>query len=178
VPGEGEPIALDMASGMVSFGRIALARRTGETLPPDSALDGKGNLTTDAHAARVPLPLGGAKGSGLALLIECLASLAAGNPLLAEVLEGTAQGAHHRQNGAVIALDIARFVDMARFRSEAARLARAIKALPPQPGMEILLPGERGTRTARSRSRDGIELSPAVCEELALVARSLGIDAL
>ena len=34
--------------------------------------------TTDARTASIPLPLGGPKGSGLALLIECLASLLAG----------------------------------------------------------------------------------------------------
>ena len=95
-----------------------------------------------------------------------MTSLVTGNPLLAEVLERTALGARHRQNGAVIALDIARFVDPAQFRREAGRLARAIKALPPQPGMEILLPGERGARTAELRRRDGIPLPKAVYEEL------------
>jgi LDH2 family malate/lactate/ureidoglycolate dehydrogenase len=66
----------------------------------------------------------------------------------------------------VIALDIARFVDPAQFRREAARLARAIKALPPQPGMEILLPGERGARTADARRREGIPLPDALYAEL------------
>lgn len=178
VPGDGGPIALDMASGVVSLGRLAQARRSGEALPPDCALDAQGNPTTDPRAAKLPLPLGGAKGSGLALLIECLTSLVAGNPLLAEVLEGTPEGARHRQNGAVIALDIARFVDPGNFRSEAARLARAIKALPPQPGMEILLPGERGARVAHERRRDGIPLPAPVYEELRALARSLGMQAL
>jgi ureidoglycolate dehydrogenase (NAD+) len=166
VPGEHGPIALDMASGMVSMGKMMQARRTGEPLPPGSALDSKGAETTDGRAAVLPLPLGGAKGSGLALLIECMTSLITGNPLLAEVLEGTPLGARHRQNGAVIALDIARFVDPVHFRHEAGRLARAIKALPPQPGMEILLPGERGARTADARRRDGIPLPDAVYAEL------------
>jgi len=166
VPGEDGPLALDMASSMVSMGRLRQAKRSGEPLAPGSALDSKGLETTDPQAAAIPLPLGGAKGSGLSLLIECLTSLVTGNPLLAEVLERTALGARHRQNGAVIALDIARFVDPAQFRREAGRLARAIKALPPQSGMEILLPGERGARAAQQRLRDGIPLPQAVHEEL------------
>jgi LDH2 family malate/lactate/ureidoglycolate dehydrogenase len=166
VPGEDGPIALDMASGIVSMGKLMQARRTGEPLEPGQALDKDGNATTDARAAAIPLPLGGAKGSGLALLIECLASLITGNPLLAESLEGTPAGKRHRQNAAVIAIDIARFVELAYFRGEATRLARAIKALPPQPGMEILLPGERGSRTAQQRRRDGIPLPNAVYQEL------------
>ena len=166
VPGEDAPIALDMASGIVSMGRLMQARRSGQPLEPGQALDRDGNPTTDGRAASIPLPLGGAKGSGLALLIECLTSLLTGNPLLAEVLEGTPLGARHRQNGAVIALDIARFVDPAHFRREAGRLARAIKALPPQPGMEILLPGERGGRSAQARRREGIPLPKGVHDEL------------
>ena len=61
---------------------------------------------------------------------------------------------------------LARFVDPAYFRREAGRLARAIKALPPQPGMEILLPGERGRRSAQARRREGIPLPKGVHDEL------------
>jgi LDH2 family malate/lactate/ureidoglycolate dehydrogenase len=170
VPGEDGPIALDMASSIISMGKLRRAQRTGELLPPGSVLDSNGAETTDPKAAAIPLPLGGAKGSGLSLLIECLTSLLTGNPILAEVLERTALGGHHRQNGAVIALDIARFVDPEDFRREARRLARAIKALPPQPGMEILLPGERGTRTAQERRRDGMVLPQSLYTELSGLA--------
>jgi LDH2 family malate/lactate/ureidoglycolate dehydrogenase len=166
VPGEEGPIALDMASSIISNGRLMQARRSGEPLPAGSALDSRGEPTTDARSAAMPLPLGGAKGAGLSLLIECLTSLIAGSPILAEALERTALGKRHRQNAAVIVLDLERFVDPGQFRREAARLGRVLKALPPQPGMEILLPGERGARTARERRRDGIELPAAVYAEL------------
>jgi LDH2 family malate/lactate/ureidoglycolate dehydrogenase len=166
VPGEQGPIALDMASSTMSMGKLRQAKRAGTPLDEGQALDQDGNPTTSAAQAAILLPLGGAKGSGLSLLIECMTSLVTGNPLLAEVLERTALGARHRQNGAVIALDLARFVDPGEFRRQAGRLARAIKALPPQPGMEILLPGERGARTAGQRRRDGIPVPDAVLEEL------------
>lgn len=170
VPGPHGPIALDMASSIISNGKLMQARRTGDPLPPATALDKDGMETTDPRAASMPLPLGGAKGSGLALLIECLASLAVGNPILAEALERTALGKRHRQNAAVIAIDLGRFVELERFRREADRLARALKALPAQPGMEILLPGERGARTAARRRRDGIPLPAAVYDELCRLA--------
>jgi ureidoglycolate dehydrogenase (NAD+) len=176
VPADGEPVALDMASGVVSLGRLAQARRANEALQPGWALDAQGMPTTDAQQAKLPLPLGGAKGSGLSLLIECLASLLAGNPLLAEVLEATPQGRRHRQNAAVIAFDVARFVEPQQFAREVARLARAIRALPPQPGSEILLPGERGRRAAEKRRRDGIPLTAPVLEELRALARSLDME--
>jgi ureidoglycolate dehydrogenase (NAD+) len=166
VPGEQGPIALDMASSIMSMGKLREAKRTRTPLEEGQALDTNGNPTTDAENAAILLPLGGAKGSGLSLLIECMTSLVTGNPLLAEALERTALGGRHRQNGAVIALDLARFVDPAEFRRQAGRLARAIRALPPQPGMEILLPGERGARAAGERRRDGIPVPDAVLDEL------------
>src|SRR5207302_11334409 len=156
--------------------RVAKARRGGEARAPDVGLDAEGNPATDARAARLPLPLGGAKGAGLALLIECMTSLIVGNPLLAEAREGTPAGRKHSQNGAVIAVDIERFIELPRFRGEATRLARALKALPPQPGMEILLPGERGHRVAAQRRADGIPLPAPVEEELRALARAMGVE--
>jgi LDH2 family malate/lactate/ureidoglycolate dehydrogenase len=175
VPGEDEPLALDMGSGVISIGKLMQARRTGEALAPGLALDEQGNPASDARTAAIPLPLGGAKGSGLALMIECLASLLSGNPILAEALEGTAAGQRHTQNGLVIAIDVARFVPPEVFRNEVGRLVRCIKELPAQPGAEILMPGERGSRNAAKRRAD-LPIAPAVLEELRSLAHSLGVE--
>jgi LDH2 family malate/lactate/ureidoglycolate dehydrogenase len=175
VPGTDEPLALDMGSGVISVGKLMQARRTGEALGPGLALDEEGNATTDPRAAVLPLPLGGPKGSGLALMVECLCSLLAGNPILAEALEGTPKGQRHYQNGLVIAIDVARFVPLEVFTNEVARLVGDIKALPTQPGAEIMAPGERGRRNASARRGD-IPLPPAVLKELAALAASLGVE--
>jgi LDH2 family malate/lactate/ureidoglycolate dehydrogenase len=175
VPGDDEPLALDMGSGVVSLGRLMQARRTGEALAPGLALDREGSPTTDPRAATTPLPLGGAKGSGLALMIECLASLLAGNPILAEALEGTPAGRRHTQNGLVIAIDAALFLPLESFRKEVERLKKNLKHLPAQAGAEILMPGERGSRTAKKRQAD-VPVAPAVMEELRALAGSLGVE--
>ena len=177
--GDAEPIVLDMASGIVSVGKLAQARLAGRPIPEGWAFDADGNPTTDPTRAQIPLPLGGPKGSGLALMIELITSLIVANPILAESLEGTETGRHHRQNGAAIAIDIARFGDVAVFRREAARLARALKALPRVPDTEeILLPGERGHRTRASRARAGIALPAPIAAELAALAQKLGVPPL
>ena len=175
VPGDDEPLALDMGSGMISVGKLAQARRSGEQLPDGAALDQLGAPTTDPRAAAIPLPLGGPKGSGLALLIECLSSLLAGNPILAEALEGTPKGKRHYQNALVIAIDVARFLPLPEFKQQVKRLIRAIKALPPQAGAEILVPGERGQRNALKNTLD-LSLPAPVLEELRTLAASLGVE--
>lgn len=162
VPGEAEPYALDMASSMISMGALAQARRTGKPLPPDTTLTAEGLPTTDASKGAIPLPLGGAKGSGLGFMFECLASLLTANPILAESLEGTPASRHHRQNGMVIAIDVARFVAPEVFRREVARLAQNLRNLP---GEEILMPGERGARKAAAQ-RDSVSIADSVYEEL------------
>jgi ureidoglycolate dehydrogenase (NAD+) len=174
--GDRGPLLLDMATSVVSLGSLVQARKTGQALPPGVAVDGNGDPTTDAQAARVPLPLGGPKGSGLSLMIECLTSLMVGNPVLAEALEGTPRGRHHRQNALVLAIDVARFGDPARFRRELTRLTSALKALPRRPDVpEILMPGERGRRTFERRSREGIPIPRAIVEELHALADRLGV---
>lgn len=162
VPGEEEPFALDMASSMISMGALAQARRTGKPIPDGVALTRDGEPTTDAATASIPLPLGGPKGSGLGFMFECLASLLACNPILAESLEGTPASLHHRQNGLVIAIDIARFVAPEVFRREVARLAGDLRNLP---GEEILMPGERGARKAAAQ-RESISIADSVYAEL------------
>ena len=162
VPGEAEPFALDMASSMISMGALAQARRTGKAIPEGVALTSDGEPTTDAGKAAIPLPLGGAKGSGLGFMFECLTSLLVSNPILAESLEKTPASRQHRQNGLAIAIDVARFVAPEVFRREVARLAKDLRRLP---GEEILLPGERGARKAAAQ-RDSVSITDSVYEEL------------
>jgi ureidoglycolate dehydrogenase (NAD+) len=176
VPGE-PPLVLDMATSVASLGKIAAARRAGKPLPEGWALDAAGHPTTDAAAAELPLPLGGPKGSGLSLLAECIASLITANPILADAWEGKGDGANHRQNAFLIAIDVARFGDLSFYRSEVLRLAKAVKAMPRQEGFdEVLMPGERGDRLYRERSATGIPVPPATWSDLAKIAARFGVE--
>jgi LDH2 family malate/lactate/ureidoglycolate dehydrogenase len=163
VPGEDQPMALDMASSLISMGALAKARRSGAPIAAGTALTADGKPTTEAAKGAIPLPLGGPKGSGLALLAECLCSLLVANPILAESLERTPKAKRHYQNGLVIAIDVQRFVPLAEFRREVRRLAAALRRLPADD--EILMPGERGERNA-ARQRDALEIDADLHAEL------------
>jgi len=175
VPG-GEPVVLDMATSVVSMGKLNQAKRAGDPIPAGWAIDAQGNPTTDPQAAQIPLPMAGPKGSGLSFMVECLASLIASNPLLAESLEDTPEGRRHRQNGFILAIDLAQFGDPQAFKREVDRLVKSLKALPvDEAAGEILMPGERGRRTLERRTREGIPIPRAVCDELGALARRLGV---
>jgi LDH2 family malate/lactate/ureidoglycolate dehydrogenase len=176
VPGRDVPIVLDMATSVVSLGRLAQMRRTGGTLMAGWALDKEGVETTDAQKAELPLPLGGAKGAGLSLMAECIASILTGNAILAPALSEGGAAALHRQNSFIVAIDVARFGDPEAFRTGVARLVAVLKAMPRQSGIdEILMPGERGNRIFAARSAGGIPIPPATWSELALVARRFSV---
>jgi LDH2 family malate/lactate/ureidoglycolate dehydrogenase len=176
--GAAGPVVLDMGSGMVSLGRLAQARRQGGPIPEDWALDADGNRTTDPARAEIPLPMAGPKGSGLALMVECLTSLLVANPVLADAV-GRPGKPRHRQNGLAIAIDVGRFGDPAAFAAEVDRLAQTLKNLPREPdAAEILMPGERAARAYQTRNRDGIPLPRTILDQLNLTAGKLGIPPL
>ncbi len=177
VPGpDAPPLVLDMATSFASLGRMTQMQRTGQKLPAGWALDAAGAPTTDPAQAELPLPLGGPKGSGLALMAECFASLIGANPIIAQALSGEGDGARHRQNSYLIAIDIGQFCDLDGYRANLGALVAALKALPRQPGIdEILMPGERGERSYLERSRDGIPIPPATWTELRRVAARFGL---
>lgn len=174
--GKRGPVVLDMATGVVARGKLVHARKTGQPIPAGWALDRNGHPTTDPREALIPLPLSGPKGSGLSLMIELITSLLVANPIISGALEGSADGGRHRQNGLALAIDVGRFSDPDAFRSEVDRLVAALKALPRVPGVvEVLMPGERGSRTLAERRREGIPLPRAIVEELRGVADRFGV---
>lgn len=172
-----DPILFDMASGAVALGKLMQARVTGMPLAPGWAIDAEGRPTTDARRAATPLPLGGAKGSGLALMAEIACSLLAGHPILAPALgaEAGAGAARHTQNAWFLAIDIAQLMEPARFHAQVSDLAAAIRGLPPSAEGPPRLPGERGYAEARARRADGVALPGATVTALEGLARGLEV---
>jgi LDH2 family malate/lactate/ureidoglycolate dehydrogenase len=170
VPAGDRPIVLDMATSAVSNGAIMQARATGAALPPGTVLTGDGEPTTDPNCAEILLPLGGAKGSGLGLMFEMLASVLAAAPIQAPAL-GRQKRRSFLQNIAILAVDVGAFRPLADFVGDAQSLAAAIKSLPRQQGFdEIRLPGERAERTEAARRKSGIPIPVKLWEELAAIA--------
>ena len=74
-------VVLDMAMSQFSDGVLASYRARGELLPLDGGFDSQGRLTRDPAAIETssrPLPIGYWKGSGLALMLDLLATLLSG----------------------------------------------------------------------------------------------------
>jgi ureidoglycolate dehydrogenase (NAD+) len=163
-----------MSTSTVAMGKVMSARDAGQTIPLGWGLDAEGRDTTDPKKLATLLPLGGAKGSGLSFMIECLCSLTVGNPIIAPALAAGGKLDAPFLNGVAIAVDLAAFGD--RILAEADLLARRIAALPPDEQVErIYLPGERGDAVLRERMRTGIPLPQGTWSRLLACAKALAV---
>jgi 3-dehydro-L-gulonate 2-dehydrogenase len=88
IPRSEGPVLLDMAMSQFSIGRLDVFRRRGQKLPLAGGYDKDGELTTDPDAilkSHRSLPIGYWKGSGLALVLDLMATLISGGNSTEEV---------------------------------------------------------------------------------------------
>lgn len=175
VPGSA-PIVFDVACSVAARGHILLAAREGKTIPEGWALDESGAPTTDAKRALqgALVPMGGHKGIGIAMMVECLAgALAATAESLApernEIREGGAAG----RQGAFVWLVKPQAFDaedlFGRYISQ--WIATYLQA----GGEAARLPGARGDALEHKGRSDGIELPAAIERELRALGVRLGV---
>ncbi len=171
-----ELVLLDMATAVMALGRIAQRKAAGTPLPPGVAVTADVEPTTDPALAAVPLPAGGAKGSGMSLVFELLASGLVANPIVPGYHSGSKEGRRHRQNAFILAVDVSAFLPLAEFKVTVDETVDAIKSLPAA-GVdgEVLVPGERGRRCEAERRSSGIPLGPKAWRELTGAATALGV---
>lgn len=178
-PTHGDPVMVDMATSVVARGKIILANKKGDPIPEGWAIDVEGRPTTDAAKALegCVLPFGGAKGSGIAMMIDVFAG----------VLSGAAYGSHIRNpftepdkpmntGHCMIAIDIAKFQDPEVFKTTMDTYRSEIKALKPAAGVdEIFMPGEIECNNYRKNLADGVQLPAAVYRELEGLCKKLSL---
>jgi LDH2 family malate/lactate/ureidoglycolate dehydrogenase len=75
----GFPICIDWATSIVAMGRVQQFAREGKQLPPDWAVDGAGNPTTDPTKVFALYPFGQHKGYGLSLINEIMGAYMGGS---------------------------------------------------------------------------------------------------
>lgn len=169
-------VLLDMATATIAMGRIRQAKASGTPLPEGAAATADGTPTTDPELAEMPLPLGGAKGSGMSLAFELITSVLVGSPILAQVHTGTGEGKKHRQNALLFALDPAAFGSGSSFAAEVDATIQGLKSLPVADGAPgIFFPGERSSAVARERSEHGIPIGKKQWTGLSEAAEKLGV---
>lgn len=176
------PISIDMATSTAARGHVLKAQREGRSIPLGWAVDAAGEPTSDPDAALAGalLPLGGAKGYGLALAVEVLCGVLAGAAVGPEMPSFFDDWEQPSNVGHVLgAINVGAFAEPRAFRQRTDQLIHDIKQVPPAAGFEaVLVPGERRARTAAQRRSQGVELASATIAQLNRLAEELGLPLL
>lgn len=183
VPGPYEDsFLLDMATTTVAANRIFKAFQNHEPeIPIGWAMDRDGRPTTDTKAAYEGLvaPLGGYKGTGLALMVEILTSVLAGGAMGSEIggiryTEKPLSVSHF-----FLAIDVRRFMPADEFEARMRRLLHEIRTATPAAGYEeVLVAGDPEIRIERERRERGIPFSDTDLQALREAAEALGVEPL
>ena len=138
-----------------------------------------GEPLTDPKRSKegVLLPIGGYKGSGLALMLGLLAGPLNRAAFGRDVVDFNADDRTVTETGhALIALDIARFLNPADFTREVARHLDDLRNSTRLPGVErIRLPGEMRATRRRDRLANGVPILAALLAQLDTLARETGV---
>jgi L-2-hydroxycarboxylate dehydrogenase (NAD+) len=173
------PFVLDMATTVVSYGtvknRVLQGKPLGEGWMVDRAT---GQPMTDSSRTGngLLLPIGGYKGSGLALALGLLAGTMNGAAFGREVVDFNADDQTETNTGHFITVvDPARFGDANAFGAETARQLADLTASETLPGASIRMPGQNRPAMRAERGAAGIPFSRPLLDRFHALAERLQI---
>ena len=176
------PIVLDMATTNAAYGKVKAKALKGEMMPEGwmVARDGQPLLDPKRASEGFLLPIGGAKGYGLALMFGILAGTLNGAAFGHDVIDFNADFSTTTNTGHLIAaLDVEAFMPLAQFTEAIDDIWQAMQGSARLPGVDnIRLPGEQSHQTWEQRCAVGIPIAPELKIALDALADSVGVNKL
>lgn len=181
--GEELPVVLDMATSVVSRGKIGVAAKKGDKIPKEWAMTIDGEPTDDPVKAfnGILLPMGGYKGYGLTVIVGILAAVLTGGSILSTDIRDFYEDVEDKQNIGHLfgCMKIDRFLSPDLFKANMDAMIREIKNSKKAPGVtEILLPGEREFLNAKKYGQRGIPVPLKVLVDLNAIGERYGLGRL
>jgi L-2-hydroxycarboxylate dehydrogenase (NAD+) len=193
--GQEWPFVLDMATSVVTRGKLEEYDRKGKPLPLSWATDERGVPTSDAaHFLRNMLartgggilPLGGAreedgghKGYGLAFLVDILCGVLPGAGYATTAYPKTPKGKPLPADVGHFfgAIQVDAFRPLGEFKATMDDIIRRLKGSAKAAGAErIYIHGEKEFEEEERRRREGIPLHPKTVAIMQQIARELGVE--
>ncbi len=167
-PTDGIPVILDMSTTSIPFGKIALAQKEGRPIPADWGFNERGEPTTNPDEIVGLHPIAGAKGSGLAMIIDIFCSILSGMPWGPYINKMYLEMDQPRKLGHFIyVLDIKRLMPLEHFKRRLGLMLQELDAMPPAKGFDrVYYPGQLEGERLRQREAEGIPIEPVLYQEL------------
>jgi LDH2 family malate/lactate/ureidoglycolate dehydrogenase len=172
------PFILDMAPSVAARGKIYKALRRGEKIPQDWALDEQGKPTDDpAEALKgVMLPMGGPKGSALAIMMDVFAGVLSGSAFAGGVTGPYDMSKPGDVGHFIVAIKPDLFMSLDDFKQRMDVLYQRVVGSEKMEGVDrIYFPGEIEQLTEERRRKEGIPFVQAEIDALNAEAERLGV---
>ena len=175
----GRPVVLDMATSNQARGKIILAAKNNDPIPEGWAITSDGLPTTDAQEALKGsvLPLGGPKGSGLAIMLDILTGVLTGAEFGAKMPRMYDDPQPQRVGHMFSAISIEAFMPMTEFLSRMDQKEQETREGPAAPGFEqVSMPGDGTHERMATHREEGIPLTAEVYADLLAAAERYGVS--
>lgn len=157
---DGKMITFDMATTVKAWGKILDARSKNEPIPDTWAVDHQGNSTVDPFQVNGLLPIAGAKGFGLAMMVDILSGILLGlpfgnrvTPLYGDLSQGRDLGQLH------IVINPSFFTDLEIFKQNITQTMDDLNNMKAAPGFDqVLYPGQGSMLRQMESEQNGIEI--------------------
>ncbi|KAF2496827.1 Malate/L-lactate dehydrogenase [Lophium mytilinum] len=179
--GKNKPFILDMAPSVAARGKIYKALRRGEKIPKDWALDAEGRPTDDPASALegVMLPMGGPKGSALAIMMDVFSGVLSGSAFAGHVTNPYDPSKPADVGHFLVAIKPDLFMDMEAFKDRMDYLYKRVVDSDKMAGVDrIYFPGEIEQLMQEDRLRNGIPYVDAEIEALNKEAQKVGVESI
>ncbi|KAH6951264.1 Malate/L-lactate dehydrogenase [Ilyonectria sp. MPI-CAGE-AT-0026] len=175
------PYVLDMAPSVVAKGKIRKAARRGEKIPLGWAYDKHGKPTEDANEALdgSMAPIGGPKGSGIAILMDIMSGVISGAEFGGQVGDQYKDSRPQNVGHSFIVIKPDVFMPSDEFRSRIDTLVQRVHGVAPADGFkEVLFPGEPEHRLSVERKVQGLPFAEAEKKMFDELAEKYGVPTL
>tara|TARA_B100000029_G_scaffold516109_1_gene626934 strand:+ start:3062 stop:4174 length:1113 start_codon:yes stop_codon:yes gene_type:complete len=164
----GDPILIDISTGVSSEGRVKMLHNKGDKVPDGWLIDSQGEsisdpslyFTSPKKAALLPLGsmIAGHKGFALSILVDVLTGALSGAGCSGLFRHDSDQNALF-----ILAIDPDKFISKSVFSSHVDQLVNNIKGSTKAPGVdEIRVPGDGAYHERERQLKSGIEIDPSV----------------
>lgn len=179
--GKEKPFILDMAPSVAARGKIYKAKRRGEKIPTDWALDKEGRQTDDPAAALegVMLPMGGPKGSALSIMMDVFSGVLSGSAFAGHVTNPYDPSKPADVGHFLVAIKPDLFMSLEEFKERMDYLYKRAVESEKMAGVDrIYFPGEIEQLMQAEREKTGIPYVQAEVDALNEEARRVGAEML
>jgi LDH2 family malate/lactate/ureidoglycolate dehydrogenase len=176
---DGRCILVDFATSASAGSTVSKRLEEKKQLPAGIAIDGKGQPITDPALidSGALLPFGGAKGFGLALMVEILSGVITGAGF-SHTVHSTIHDAQRAGNNGhwFMALDISALMPLESYYERMETLVSWVKASTEDfEDMNVLLPGEGRWNAYAEAQTEGVLLDPGIRKTLEAFASELKV---